>query len=86
VTQLILSLTIVGMVITITWVIVDAFLIPGWVRRQNNLLAHQLGAWVETNLPLPQQSRLQNTFSSDGLDATRTLLRKNRFPSFLKML
>jgi hypothetical protein len=32
------------MVITIIWVIVDAFLIPGWVRRQNNLLATQLGA------------------------------------------
>jgi TM2 domain-containing membrane protein YozV len=44
VAQLILSLTIVGMVITIVWVLVDAFLIPGWVRRQNNLLAAQLGA------------------------------------------
>jgi TM2 domain-containing membrane protein YozV len=44
VTQLILSLTIVGIVITFFWVIVDAFLIPGWVRRQNNLLAVQLGA------------------------------------------
>jgi TM2 domain-containing membrane protein YozV len=44
VAQLILSLTIVGMVITIIWALVDAFLIPGWVRRQNNLLAAQLGA------------------------------------------
>ena len=44
VTQLILSLIIVGLVITIFWVLVDAFLIPGWVRRQNNLLAAQLGA------------------------------------------
>jgi TM2 domain-containing membrane protein YozV len=44
VTQLILTLTIVGMVITIIWVLVDAFLIPGWVRNQNNLLAVQLGA------------------------------------------
>ncbi len=26
------------------WWIVDAFLIPGWVRNQNNLLATQLGA------------------------------------------
>lgn len=42
--QLILTLTIVGMLITIVWAIVDAFLIPGWVRRQNNLLATQLGA------------------------------------------
>lgn len=25
------------------WVLVDAFLIPGWVRAHNNLLAHQLG-------------------------------------------
>jgi TM2 domain-containing membrane protein YozV len=25
------------------WVLVDAFLIPGWVRSHNNLLAHQLG-------------------------------------------
>jgi TM2 domain-containing membrane protein YozV len=44
VTQLILSITLVGMAITIFWVLVDAFLIPGWVRRQNNLLAAQLGA------------------------------------------
>ena len=28
----------------IFWVLVDAFLIPGWVRNQNNLLATQLGA------------------------------------------
>lgn len=44
VTQLILSLIVVGMIITVFWVLVDAFLIPGWVRRQNNLLAAQLGA------------------------------------------
>jgi TM2 domain-containing membrane protein YozV len=44
VAQLILSLTIIGLVITIIWALVDAFLIPGWVRRQNNLLAAQLGA------------------------------------------
>ncbi len=44
VTQLILTLTLVGMAITIFWVLVDAFLIPGWVRTQNNLLAAQLGA------------------------------------------
>jgi TM2 domain-containing membrane protein YozV len=44
VTQLILSLIVIGMVITIFWVLVDAFLIPGWIRRENNLLAAQLGA------------------------------------------
>ena len=44
VTQLILSLILVVMIITIFWVLVDAFLIPGWIRRQNNLLAAQLGA------------------------------------------
>jgi TM2 domain-containing membrane protein YozV len=44
VAQLLLTLTIVGAVITIVWVPVDAFLIPGWVRNQNNLLAAQLGA------------------------------------------
>ncbi len=44
VTQLILSLTVVGLIITGVWVLVDAFLIPGWVRNQNNLLATQLGA------------------------------------------
>jgi TM2 domain-containing membrane protein YozV len=44
VTQLILSITIVGMLITVFWVLVDAFLIPGWVRNQNNILATQLGA------------------------------------------
>jgi TM2 domain-containing membrane protein YozV len=44
VAQLILSLTMVGILITIVWVLIDAFLIPGWVRNQNNLLAAQLGA------------------------------------------
>ena len=44
VAQLILSITIVGLVITGVWVLVDAFLIPGWIRNQNNLLAMQLGA------------------------------------------
>lgn len=42
--QLILTLTIIGIVITFFWHIVDAFLIPGWVRRQNNRLAAELGA------------------------------------------
>ena len=44
ITQLILSSIMVGMVVTIPWVIVEVFLIPGWVRRQNNLLAEQVGA------------------------------------------
>jgi TM2 domain-containing membrane protein YozV len=44
VAQLILSLTVIGLIITIVWVLVDAFLIPSWVRQQNNLLAAQLGA------------------------------------------
>jgi len=43
VTQLILTLTVVGWLITIVWVFVDGFLIPSWVREQNNLLAEQLG-------------------------------------------
>lgn len=44
VAQLILTLTLIGTAITIVWIIIDAFLIPGWVRNQNNLLAMQLGA------------------------------------------
>jgi TM2 domain-containing membrane protein YozV len=44
ITQLILSITVVGLLITVVWVLVDAFLIPGWIRNQNNLLAAQLGA------------------------------------------
>ena len=44
VAQLLLTLPVVGMVVTVVWVLVDAFLIPGWVRNQNNLLAAQLGA------------------------------------------
>jgi TM2 domain-containing membrane protein YozV len=42
--QLILSLTIVGLVVTIVWVIVDIFLVAGWVRDRNNQLAVELGA------------------------------------------
>jgi TM2 domain-containing membrane protein YozV len=44
VAQLILTITVIGSVITLIWIIVDAFLIPGFVRKQNNLLAAQLGA------------------------------------------
>ena len=45
VAQLLLTMTIVGMLITFFWHLVDAFLIPGWVRRENNnLLAWMLGA------------------------------------------
>ena len=42
--QVLLTITLVGSVITFFWVLVDAFLIPGWVRRENNLLLMQLGA------------------------------------------
>jgi uncharacterized membrane protein YhaH (DUF805 family)/TM2 domain-containing membrane protein YozV len=47
VAQLILTLTLVGTIVTIVWVIVDAFLIPGWIRRQNTQLAAQLGGGVQ---------------------------------------
>jgi TM2 domain-containing membrane protein YozV len=42
--QVLLTITLVGSVITIFWVLMDAFLIPGWARRENNLLLMQLGA------------------------------------------
>jgi len=44
VAQLLLTLTIVGLAITFFWHLVDAFLIPGRVRRENTLLAWTLGA------------------------------------------
>jgi len=44
VAQLIVTITVVGAIVTLLWIIVDAFLIPGWIRNQNNLLAAQLGA------------------------------------------
>jgi TM2 domain-containing membrane protein YozV len=44
VAQLVLTLTIVGLVINVFWHFVDAFLIPGWVRRENRMLAWTLGA------------------------------------------
>ncbi len=44
VAQLILSITVFGALITAIWILIDAFLIPGWIRNQNNLLAQQLGA------------------------------------------
>jgi TM2 domain-containing membrane protein YozV len=44
VVQLLLTLTIVGLAINFFWHLVDAFLIPGWVRRENNhLLTWMLG-------------------------------------------
>jgi len=30
--------------ISVVWLVVDAFLIPGWIRTQNNRLATSLGA------------------------------------------
>jgi TM2 domain-containing membrane protein YozV len=44
VVQLLLTLTIVGVVITFLWTLADAFLIPGLVRRDNYRLALTLGA------------------------------------------
>ena len=44
VVQLLLMLTIVGLIINFFWHLIDAFLIPGWVRRENNMLAWMLGA------------------------------------------
>src|SRR6201984_588524 len=38
VAQLILTLTVVGSLIQIVWVLIDAFLIPGWVRNKTNFL------------------------------------------------
>jgi len=43
---LILTVVVVGGFMLIglyVWVLVDAFLIPGWIRNQNSLLAMQLG-------------------------------------------
>jgi TM2 domain-containing membrane protein YozV len=44
VTQLVLTISVVGLAVTFFWVLVDAFFIPGWVRNFNNQLATQLGA------------------------------------------
>jgi hypothetical protein len=43
VAQLILTLSIVALVITVLWHLVDAFLIAGWIRRENTMLAWTLG-------------------------------------------
>jgi TM2 domain-containing membrane protein YozV len=43
VVQLVLTLSVVGLVIIVFWHLVDAFLIPGQVRRENTLLAWTLG-------------------------------------------
>ena len=42
--QVLLTITVLGSLITLVWIFVDAFLIPGWVRGQNNRLAAELGA------------------------------------------
>jgi TM2 domain-containing membrane protein YozV len=44
VAQLILTITVIGLIASFIWVIVDAFLVTGWVRDQNNQLAAELGA------------------------------------------
>ena len=45
--QLLLTLSIVGLLINFFWHLVDAFLIPGRVRRENTRLAWTLGAGVQ---------------------------------------
>jgi TM2 domain-containing membrane protein YozV len=42
ITQLILTITVVGSALTLIWILIDAFLIPGRVRRLNNELANEL--------------------------------------------
>ena len=42
--QLILSITIIGLIVTLVWILVDVFLVPGIVKSKNNALATQLGA------------------------------------------
>ena len=40
--MLLLSLTVLGLAITIPWVVLDAFLIPGMTRKYNNELINML--------------------------------------------
>lgn len=40
--MLLISLTIVGLIITVIWSIIDAFLIPGMVRESNDRLRQKL--------------------------------------------
>jgi uncharacterized membrane protein YhaH (DUF805 family)/TM2 domain-containing membrane protein YozV len=67
--QIILTLTLVvlmrspaGAGVTVVWTIVDAFLIPSWINRQNTLLAAELGAgwesWMATTPRPPAVSQL----------------------------
>jgi len=42
--QLLLTITVVGSAVTLIWILVDAFFIPGAVRKLNHALAVQLGA------------------------------------------
>ncbi|HEV2630064.1 MAG TPA: TM2 domain-containing protein [Pseudolabrys sp.] len=40
--QLILTITVIGSVVTFVWMIIDAFMIPDWLRSQNTMLAAQI--------------------------------------------
>ena len=40
--QLILTITMIGSVVTFVWIIIDAFMIPDWLRAQNTMLAAQI--------------------------------------------
>ncbi|WP_017973279.1 TM2 domain-containing protein [Actinopolyspora halophila] len=42
VAQLVCTVTVIGSIITVVWIIVDAFLIPGWIRDHNLQLAEEL--------------------------------------------
>lgn len=40
--QLILTITVVGMIVSGVWVLIDAFLIPGMLRKKNDELMQML--------------------------------------------
>jgi|SRR5690606_25343295 len=46
--QLVLTLSVVGLVVSIPWTIVDAFLIPGRLREVNEQIWQRAFNWAET--------------------------------------
>jgi TM2 domain-containing membrane protein YozV len=64
VAQLILSVIVVGLVITVVWVVVDAYRIPGWIRQQNNVLAAQLGAQPEYPISIVTHVKPRHVFTA----------------------
>lgn len=47
ITQLIISITMVGMIVTLIWWVIDAFLLHSWIKEHNQRIEHEILSRIE---------------------------------------